>query len=445
MGEIIRNGESYSGSGGSGGVTGVKGDKETAYRTGEVNLTPQNIGAVSKDNVAAGVPIVEEYIFEPYITDFIHIAEILADVDESRILGFNAPIVFEVAVSGFQESHTLYIQFDRESSSSVLKTNFRYSGPKTNIFHIRERSDTSNKWDLYVDLRGVPLYGHGSVSISRFSNPNKEHSNGSIVIDKIYCSPIGYDMLPAGTDYDFERIEDNYVKKDEENFVNGNITFHPPDYEAGGYNTPVLEWEDSKRDIWAGIKNNNGYFYLWDSTNNRSIIISDATGNNRFNGCSIGVIDNGDNKNTVTMSYSSNALSYSAYQHLAAWNGRQLRAVDKTQYVTTQSSSRRYKENIKPITEERARKILDVEIETFDYKNGVVDDREQYDRTGAIAEDVAEIYPEAVIFRDIEDLGNVPDAIDYSRFIPSMIKMMQMQQEEINALKKRVMDLEGES
>ncbi len=88
---------------------------------------------------------------------------------------------------------------------------------------------------------------------------------------------------------------------------------------------------------------------------------------------------------------------------------------------------------------------MDVEIETFDYKNGVVDDREQYDRTGAIAEDVAEIYPEAVIFRDIEDLGNVPDAIDYSRFIPSMIKMMQMQQEEINALKKRVMDLEGES
>lgn len=122
MGEIIRNGESYSGFGGSGSVTGVKGDKETAYRTGEVNLTPQNIGAVSKDDVAAGVPIVEEYIFEPYITDFIHMAEILANVSESKILGFNTPIVFEVAVSGFQEPHTLYIQFDRESSRSVLKT-----------------------------------------------------------------------------------------------------------------------------------------------------------------------------------------------------------------------------------------------------------------------------------------------------------------------------------
>lgn len=33
---------------GGGDVTGVKGDAESAYRTGEVNLTPENIGAVNK-------------------------------------------------------------------------------------------------------------------------------------------------------------------------------------------------------------------------------------------------------------------------------------------------------------------------------------------------------------------------------------------------------------
>jgi len=33
------------GGGGGGGVTGVKGDAEQSYRTGNVNLTPGNLGA----------------------------------------------------------------------------------------------------------------------------------------------------------------------------------------------------------------------------------------------------------------------------------------------------------------------------------------------------------------------------------------------------------------
>ena len=34
-----------AGGGGGGDVTGVKGDAESTYRTGQVNLTPANIGA----------------------------------------------------------------------------------------------------------------------------------------------------------------------------------------------------------------------------------------------------------------------------------------------------------------------------------------------------------------------------------------------------------------
>ena len=39
------------GGGGGGDVTGVKGSSETNYRTGNVNLTPGNIGTYTKEEI----------------------------------------------------------------------------------------------------------------------------------------------------------------------------------------------------------------------------------------------------------------------------------------------------------------------------------------------------------------------------------------------------------
>lgn len=97
-------------------------------------------------------------------------------------------------------------------------------------------------------------------------------------------------------------------------------------------------------------------------------------------------------------------------------------------------SSCRYKKNITPMAKERAEKILGVEVCTYDYKDNIVDEN-QHNRTGVIAERVAEIVPEAVSYREIDGLGNVPDSVDYTRFIPYLIKMTQMQQAEIEELK----------
>ncbi len=107
-------------------------------------------------------------------------------------------------------------------------------------------------------------------------------------------------------------------------------------------------------------------------------------------------------------------------------------------------SSERYKENITPMTEERARRILEIEVDTYDYKDNVVDEN-QYDRTGVIAEKIVEIMPEVVSYREIEGLGNVPDSVDYSRFVASLIKMTQIQQNEIDKLKTQIEKLEGNS
>lgn len=96
-------------------------------------------------------------------------------------------------------------------------------------------------------------------------------------------------------------------------------------------------------------------------------------------------------------------------------------------------SSRRYKENIFPMTPERAKKILDIEVVTFDYKDGIVD-ADRYDRTGVIVEDAVCIIPEAISYRTING-ENVPDGADYSKYVPYLIKMVQSLQIELDELK----------
>ena len=110
---------------------------------------------------------------------------------------------------------------------------------------------------------------------------------------------------------------------------------------------------------------------------------------------------------------------------------------DGTIALTSDISSRRYKENIIPLSEDEAKKILDVEIVNYDYKEGVVEEDERYDQKGAIAEDVAELIPNAVTYADV-DGEQLPDGINYTKFIPYLIKMVQIQQKEIERLKELI-------
>lgn len=92
----------------------------------------------------------------------------------------------------------------------------------------------------------------------------------------------------------------------------------------------------------------------------------------------------------------------------------------------TQTSSRKVKENIKPI--EDASKILELEAVSFDYKN-----KEQgTDKRGFIAEDVREVLPNLV-----QD-GEVP-TLDYIGMIPYLQEVIKQQQKRIEALEKIIM------
>lgn len=101
----------------------------------------------------------------------------------------------------------------------------------------------------------------------------------------------------------------------------------------------------------------------------------------------------------------------------------------------TVESSKRYKENIEAITEDEAKKILNVDVVKYDYKEGIMNERSRYNQHGVIAEDVDKIIPQVVEYANI-DGTDVPDAVDYAKFVPYLIKMVQMQQKEIEELRR---------
>lgn len=106
------------------------------------------------------------------------------------------------------------------------------------------------------------------------------------------------------------------------------------------------------------------------------------------------------------------------------------------------SSSKRYKHNIKPLSEDRdSHKLLDLPVVEFEWNS---DHHLQYAdmarRTvpGIIAEDVAEIYPSAVIHNADGEI----ESWDERRLIPGMLALIQEQDKKIKDLEARLARLE---
>lgn len=110
-------------------------------------------------------------------------------------------------------------------------------------------------------------------------------------------------------------------------------------------------------------------------------------------------------------------------------------------------SYRGVKENINQTPEERIRKILEVPVESFDYRPGFGNG--QQDVVGVIVDEVEKIIPEAVVIPEdwkedefnelLGDMGNkeVP-GVDKTVFIPYLIGMVQILNKEIEELKRKV-------
>ena len=120
--------------------------------------------------------------------------------------------------------------------------------------------------------------------------------------------------------------------------------------------------------------------------------------------------------------------------NLQSDHGLQVRNVNNTawQHISAsafnQISSKRYKKNINEMEEDVARQILEYRPVIYDYIN-------ESDGTGCmglIAEEVDRINKYPVTYKE-----GVPDALDYSKFVPQIIKMLQIHEREIVELKRR--------
>ena len=103
-----------------------------------------------------------------------------------------------------------------------------------------------------------------------------------------------------------------------------------------------------------------------------------------------------------------------------------------------QDSSRRVKENIIEVSDEDAIKLLDLTPVNFDY----IGDNAAKNCVGLIAEDVAPLLPKCVVgdvnCEDDDENAIRAIGIDYSKFTPYLIKLVQMQQTQIEELKETV-------
>lgn len=152
--------------------------------------------------------------------------------------------------------------------------------------------------------------------------------------------------------------------------------------------------------------NDGGYIGLRNHDGTRNVVLqTTASGDGTVN-----VFDNGDSV-TINLSGQSGVVTCVSVQ---------------------QTSSRKVKKNIKPIKD--ARKILDLEAVSFDYKNKSLGTN----RRGFIAEDVAEVLPNLVTPETEERTAS----LDYVGMIPYLQAVIKEQDKRIEALENKIKALE---
>lgn len=137
-------------------------------------------------------------------------------------------------------------------------------------------------------------------------------------------------------------------------------------------------------------------------------------------------------KTWLTLRCGSSGVNVKDYSNPTVWRSLSASSVNQT-------SSKLIKENIEDITEEEAKKLLYLRPVSFDFRKEVGG---QKNRVGMIAEEMLELYPHSVVIPDGYDeitfdiTKDMPLTVDYVSMIPYLIKMIQIQQKEIESLKE---------
>ncbi len=105
--------------------------------------------------------------------------------------------------------------------------------------------------------------------------------------------------------------------------------------------------------------------------------------------------------------------------------------VSASSYV--ELSDIRVKENIEPVSESYSlEKILQIDVKTYNY----IKDTDKKKQTGVIAQQLEEIFPEAIYLKDKEDVNSIK-SVKYTQMVPHLINCIKELYKEVQELKNK--------
>lgn len=267
--------------------------------------------------------------------------------------------------------------------------------------------------------------------------------NGEIVANYVNTGTLNADLIKAGT------ISDS-AGNSSINMTSGLATLKNMKAKES---LELIDKNNVKRGFFQYIENlgephfgivnasNQALAEIWGSSTGGNIRLQNASGKRFLDiyssayGGSIAVKDSSENINTNIFTGSSGqgevyigtGGAVNIYLHGGTGN--------ITCVSLTQTSSRKVKENIKPI--EDAAKILELDAVQFDFK----DKAKGVNRRGFIAEDVAKVLPNLVT----QENGDTPASLDYLGMIPYLQTIIKSQGKRIATLEETIKELKARS
>lgn len=292
-----------------------------------------------------------------------------------------------------------------------------------------------NSYDILTQDTHVSMLG--TLSGIAGYNKNKElhcgigHAYNNSVNSNNIASAV-YAKDPSSNNAAIMRYNNN-VRKDGSTHEYLEIGNYYTDQSKGDiYTTMKSEYDSSNGrqcDIHGYIKNANSSATegSWDlSVRNKD---NNTTGNMSLRTGDSYIIERTTSKGEVSLSMS-NTDTAKIYMNGASGN---------VQCISlTQTSSKKYKKNIESLTDEEAKKILNLRPVTYDFK----DEECGKNMRGFIAEEVDAVIPELVKHTNMDNKDEV--SLDYTMMIPYLTKMIQLQQKQIDDQQKQINDLKNE-
>lgn len=240
-----------------------------------------------------------------------------------------------------------------------------------------------------------------------------------------------------------------YGVGDASNYGHVKITDDIQEYRAGFAAKPTMVADVYERLLYLQATVSNNYMPKSGDTFTGNVII-DKGGSNTGEGWSRLYLGNatkvgkaGNQTGVITLYSTNGSLTNIAPNDNAVSGTVRLPASAGTLALASSSSSRRVKENIKDMSEDKAKKLLDINVVDFDYIGDFGGGLKN--QCGVIAEDTLDIIPEAVEIakrydesKPVDEEKNPAPSVDYRKFIPYLIKMVQIQQHEIEELKSKL-------